>query len=89
MRCGADTYGPYNWRKKKVSTMAYVSAAMRHLLSYLDGEDLAPDSRCSHLGHALACLGILCDATECQCLIDDRPPKGAAANILKRYTRER
>lgn len=73
MMDGARKYGPYNWRDKKVSARIYVDACMRHLLSWFEGEQYAPDSGVHHLGHAKACLGILLDAETTGNLIDDRP----------------
>jgi hypothetical protein len=85
MRCGAEKYGAYNWRTKKVKATIYVDAALRHIMAYLDGENIALDSARPHIGHALACLGILADATEGGFLEDDRPVKGAAAKVLDRF----
>lgn len=81
---GAAKYGPYNWREHKIQCMIYLSAAMRHLQAFQDGEDLAPDSECHHLGHVIGCCSILLDAIETGNLIDNRPPKGAAAAIIAR-----
>jgi hypothetical protein len=81
---GAEKYGPYNWRAKQVRARVYISAAQRHLLDYLDGEDAAADSECFHLGHAIACCAIILDAFETGNLIDDRPLPGKAAQILER-----
>jgi hypothetical protein len=83
---GAKKYGPYNWREKEVRAMVYVAAALRHINAYLDGEDHAEDSHKPHLAHALACLGILADATETGNLIDDRPAEGAAAELIDLWT---
>ena len=55
MEDGAAKYGAYNWRGKKVRATVYISAMLRHLLDYLDGEDCAEDSGVHHLGHAAAC----------------------------------
>ena len=85
---GADRYGAFNWRDKKVQAMIYVEACMRHLLAWQDGEEIAVDSGVPHLGHAKACLGIIIDALETDCLIDNRPKKGAAAKVLERYTKQ-
>ena len=87
MRQGAEKYGSYNWRKKKVRAMIYVGAALRHLLAYVDGENQATDSGISHIAHALACLGILADATEGGFLYDDRPVQGAASKVIARFDR--
>ena len=84
---GAVKYGPYNWRSAKVAATVYVAAAMRHLLSYMDGEDMARDSNVHHLAHARACLAILLDAAETGNLVDDRPWPGPAADLLERFTK--
>lgn len=86
MENGAKKYGPYNWRSKKVRATIYLDGALRHIVSYLDGEERAPDSGVHHLGHAAACLGILLDALETGNLIDDRPTPGKAAQIIERET---
>ncbi len=88
-RNGAEKYGPYNWRQKNVRASIYVDAAMRHILSWFDGETLAEDSGVHHLGHAMACLSILLDAYECGSLEDDRPSQGRAADLLDSLHRER
>lgn len=78
-------YGPYNWREKKVRTSVYLAAAFRHYLRYLDGEDIDPDSKKPHLGHILACFGIIADATETGNLVDDRPKPGAASALIEKW----
>lgn len=85
MMDGAAKYGPYNWRENPVLAMVYIAAAQRHIASYLDGEDIDPKSGVPHLGHGLACLGILADATETGNLKDDRPVKGPAADMVRRF----
>jgi hypothetical protein len=84
MMDGAVKYGPYNWREKKVPARTYVAAAMRHLADFLDGEETAADSGVHHLGHVIGCCAIVLDAKETGNLIDDRPNKGAASEILAR-----
>jgi hypothetical protein len=79
---GARKYGPYNWRDEPIRVMGYLSATMRHIQAFIDGEDTAPDSKCHHLGHAIATCAILLDAFENESVIDDRPKKGRAAAIL-------
>jgi len=88
MENGAMKYGPYNWRDKKVRLSIYIGAALRHLLTFQDGEQNAQDSEVHHLAHAAACLAILLDAEACDCLIDDRPPKGAAAKLIEQFTKK-
>lgn len=79
---GAVKYGPYNWRDTSVASRVYIDAAMRHMASWNDGEELDPESGASHLAHARACLGIILDAQSIGKLIDDRPPVGAAAATI-------
>jgi len=88
MRNGADKYGAYNWRTKKVKSTIYVSAAQRHIAQWLDGEEVAEDSGVHHLGHALACLGILLDAQATGNLVDDRPVAGAASKVIGELTKK-
>ncbi len=82
MRDGARKYGPFNWRDNKVIASIYVSACMRHVLAWLDGEECASDSGQHHLGHARACLGIILDAMETDSLDDDRPTAGAVPRLI-------
>ena len=87
MENGALKYGPYNWRDKKVRATVYVAAAMRHLMEYLDGANVSDDTDppVHHLAHAKACCGILLDAMESECLVDDRPTSSnAATRLVKR-----
>ena len=82
---GAQKYGPYNWRDKKVSSSVYIGALHRHIDAWWDGEDIATDSKKHHLAHALACIGILVDALATGNLIDDRPTPGAASRLQSEY----
>lgn len=83
---GARKYGAFNWRETDVETMTYVGAAMRHLTAWIDGENIDPDSGNPHLFHAMASLAILVDAVANDKCIDNRPPMGAAAELLERFT---
>lgn len=86
MEDGARKYGPYNWRENKVIASIYVAAAKRHLDAWYDSrEEVASDSKRPHLGHALACLGIIVDALETGNLVDDRPIAGAAAKLIAKW----
>lgn len=73
MMNGADKYGPYNWRDKKVIASIYIDAMRRHIDAWEEREEYALDSLVHHLGHAIACAGILLDAQITGNLIDDRP----------------
>lgn len=80
---GAHKYGPYNWRENGVLASVYISAAERHFMDYLDGQDVAADSGVHHLAHAMACCAILLDAIAQGNIVDDRPIKGAAPALLE------
>jgi len=85
MKNGAAKYGPYNWREKKIKMSIYIDALERHLLALRDGEDIAQDSGISHLGHIVAGASILLDAQVMDCLIDDRPKGGPAAQLISDF----
>jgi len=53
---GAEKYDPHNWRKVDDLQNRYSSAAMRHILAHIDGEDLDEETGLSHLAHAICCL---------------------------------
>lgn len=83
MALGAKKYGAYNWRDQPVSASVYISALLRHIYQWFDGEDIDPESGAPHLGHAMACLAILLDALAQGTLIDDRPKPGQTDRIIK------
>lgn len=88
MEDGAKKYGPYNWRDKQVQLSVYLSALERHMEAFKDGEEVASDSGLPHLAHAIANIGIIIDALESGCLIDDRPVKGSAGKLIERFTKK-
>ena len=57
---GEKKYARGNFRSGFNNTRL-AAAAMRHIMAYLDREDLDPESSVSHLGHAMAALGMLLD----------------------------
>jgi hypothetical protein len=71
-KLGSEKYGPYNWRENSVCASTYISAIMRHLDAWRDGEDIDPESGVTHLAHIAASCNILMDAHQCSKLIDDR-----------------
>lgn len=85
MEDGVKKRSRYNFREKTVSFCNRIDAINRHLLALLDGQDFADDSGVHHLGHIMANCGILLDCIENGNLIDDRPIKGNASEILKRF----
>lgn len=87
MALGTRKYGAFNWRHTNIRTSIYIAAARRHLAQWFDGEDNDSESGVSHLAHARACLGILLDAIATGHVVDDRPPAGAATELIKRFTK--
>lgn len=53
---GAIKYGEANWAKVDNHVPRYFSAAMRHLVKWMTGEKIDPESGKSHLAHAIASL---------------------------------
>lgn len=75
---GAEKYGPYNWREKKISSTVYYAACLRHLTDWfdrIDEGDVAPDSKVHHIKHAMACLAMILDTIGSELLNDNRPIK--------------
>ena len=85
MKYGAEKYGAFNWRDHPVRRTIYLEAALRHLLSDLDGETIDPESpyHTWHIDHAIASLLILRDAFLTRNLIDDRPSGGQLGPVLR------
>jgi|GEM_PF-1056472 len=72
---GGRKYGRHNYRVAGVLASVYYDAAMRHLASWWEGEDIDPDSGLSHVTKALSSLTVLRDAMMNAKLTDDRPPR--------------
>ena len=71
---GARKYGRHNYRVSGVRASVYYDAALRHLTSWFEGEDVDPDSGLSHVTKAICSLVVLRDAVIHDQLVDDRPP---------------
>jgi hypothetical protein len=89
MRLGCRKYGLTNWRHDPISASVYYNAAMRHILSWWDGQDSDLESGQSHLAHAVACLMILMDARLSDDLNDDRPSPGLTGVYLDSTAKRR
>ncbi len=70
---GARKYGPYNWRKGGTVASTYYDAAMRHMISYWEGDDYDPEAGCLHLVKAIASLVVLVDSILQENVLDNRP----------------
>jgi hypothetical protein len=69
---GRRKYGPWNWRAENVSESIYADAAIRHLMQFLAGEDVDPDSGVHHIAKAIAGLLVVRDAMLHGNSVDDR-----------------
>lgn len=86
---GARKYGPFNWREIDIEAMTYIGAALRHIMAWIDGEDIDPESGNPHIAHAMASLAILADAYERGNLIDDRPAEGPVGSLIRKEAERR
>jgi len=93
---GACKYRRHNYRIAGVRASVYFDAAMRHLVSWWEGEDLDPDSGLHHISKCIAGLVVLRDAMmQGKLALDDRPPASDPAwlqhiqdkvgEVLERY----
>ena len=74
---GAQKYAAHNWRKgMKWSRLG--DAALRHLLAWIDGEDVDPETGLSHLAHLRCCAGFLIEYQAAGLGDDDRFRREAA-----------
>ena len=69
---GGCKYGKHNWRSIGVRASVYYDAALRHLMSWWEGED-TDESGLPHLAHAIAGLMVYRDAEIQGMTTDDRP----------------
>jgi hypothetical protein len=68
---GSRKYATHNWRGG-IQRSRLLSAALRHLLAYNEGEDLDPETGLSHLDHASCCLMFARELHETRPDLDDR-----------------
>lgn len=72
---GARKYGRHNYRIAGVCASVYYDAAMGHIMSWWEGEDIDTDSGLHHLIKAMASIAVLRDGQHMENWIDDRPPR--------------
>lgn len=82
---GRIKYGTAKWRETKTESMTYLGGALRHIFAYIEGEDIDPDSITgkTHLAGAIASLAILVDCIAAGTIVDNRPPKGPGAALMR------
>lgn len=68
---GAKKYASHNWRKG-MSHSRLIAAALRHLLAYMGGEDVDPETGFSHLYHLSCCIMFLSELAITHPQLDDR-----------------
>jgi hypothetical protein len=68
---GAQKYNPFNY-KNGIAVTRTLSAAMRHIIQFLAGEDFDRESGVHHLGCARANLAMALDTLENRPEFDDR-----------------
>lgn len=56
---GANKYAPNNWRYVENAEQRYKDALLRHLFSYLNGEENDEESGLSHLSHVATNVAFL------------------------------
>ena len=59
---GAKKYAPNNWKHEKDPWNKDMSAALRHIAEYQDGNKYDDETRLNHLAHAVADLLIVLHA---------------------------
>jgi len=72
---GARKYGRHNYRVMGVLASVYYDAAMGHITSWWEGEDIDAKSGLHHLDKAMASLAVVRDGIHMENWVDDRPPK--------------
>lgn len=68
---GAEKYDAHNWRKG-FAYSRLIAAALRHVFSWVGGENTDPESGKSHLAHAACCLLFLITFEVTKAGSDDR-----------------
>jgi hypothetical protein len=68
---GKHKYAAHNWRGG-FEWSRPLSAALRHILAFQDGEDKDPESGLSHLAHAMCCIMFLLEFEKTHPELDDR-----------------
>jgi hypothetical protein len=71
MAFGKEKYDAHNWRKGFAWSRP-LSAAMRHIMAFNDGENKDPESGLSHLAHAACCIMFLLEFEKTHQELDDR-----------------
>lgn len=68
---GAKKYASDNWRGG-IAYRRLISASLRHITAFMDGEDLDAETQLSHIDHASCCLMFLREMIVTRPDLDDR-----------------
>lgn len=79
MTYGAKKYGERNW-EKGISISRYYGALRRHLLYWVNGEEVDVESGLHHLAHATACLMMMKETARLRPEKDDRSELAGAGS---------
>ena len=79
MDFGKQKYAAHNWRQGCAWSRP-LSAAIRHIMAFNDGEDKDPESGLSHLAHAACCIMFLLEFEKTHKHLDDRWKPAEKAN---------
>jgi hypothetical protein len=71
MSFGAQKYAAYNW-KGGIKYTRLSDAALRHIIEFIEGEDMDSESGLHHLAHAACCITMLLEMTMDRPDLDDR-----------------
>ena len=74
LEVGAKKYADHNWARGMKWSNTYASL-YRHLLKWLDGEDVDPESGLSHMAHVLCNAAFLVEYEKTCPHLDDRRKK--------------
>lgn len=70
MTYGKRKYSAHNWRNG-IGYSRLIAAALRHMFAYLAGERLDPETKMSHLAHAVCCLMMILEFEDTRPDLDD------------------
>ena len=80
---GHRKYNDFNNYRKGMEVSRNASCAMRHILAFMDGEDLDPESKESHLAHACCRLMFILQNQHDGTAIDDRYKRPNPLDVRK------
>lgn len=68
---GKQKYAAENWRKG-LSLSRLLGAMLRHVLAFMRGEDIDPETGLSHIAHAMCCCMFILWTAKFKPELDDR-----------------